>query len=159
MKKIFGLIVSMIITTISFAQSSSIEKITQQYLQIQSALANDNSQKANSLASELSLSISNIKMNDISDKLHPTFMQLQKNLENESRLIASNNDIKQQRKAFASLSKDMITLAKKDKISSSTLYENYCPMKKESWLSNTKEIQNPYFGSTMLDCGKVITSY
>jgi len=36
-----------------------------------------------------------------------------------------------------------------------TLYEDYCPMKKMSWLSESKEIKNPFYGSKMLSCGKV----
>lgn len=36
------------------------------------------------------------------------------------------------------------------------VYYQYCPMKKAYWLSMEKEIKNPYYGSSMLTCGKVI---
>jgi hypothetical protein len=34
----------------------------------------------------------------------------------------------------------------------------YCPMKKASWLSDSKDIRNPYYGANMLDCGSVKTT-
>lgn len=159
MKKILSIFGTSLITTISFAQTKSISNLTQEYLQIQAALSSDNAAKASAAATTFSSAAATIKMGDISSTLHPTFMQYQKALVKDSKSIATSKDIKAQRKAFADLSKSMIALAKKDKISSSTLYEDYCPMKKESWLSSSKDIQNPYFGSSMIDCGKVTTSY
>jgi hypothetical protein len=62
--------------------------------------------------------------------------------------------IDHQREHFETLSTDitdLITLLGTDK----TLYQDYCPMKKVSWLSETKEIKNPFYGSKMLTCGSV----
>jgi hypothetical protein len=50
----------------------------------------------------------------------------------------------------------MTVLAKAVKLSSEPVYQVYCPMKKANWLSSSKEIKNPYFGSAMLTCGKVV---
>ena len=37
------------------------------------------------------------------------------------------------------------------------LYEQFCPMYDggSAWLSMNKEVRNPYYGSSMLNCGKV----
>jgi hypothetical protein len=32
----------------------------------------------------------------------------------------------------------------------------YCPMKKANWLSSSATIKNPYYGNSMLTCGKVV---
>ena len=69
--------------------------------------------------------------------------------------ISETKDIKKQREQFANLSNNMIALAKAMKLSDQPVYETYCPMKKAYWLSNSKTIKNPYFGSSMLTCGKV----
>jgi len=160
MKKIFLAITATItIATMSFAQTKSINNLTAQYLQIKSALANDDAAKASAAATEFSKAVSTIPMKDISATLHPIFMQHQKDLIEESKSIASSKDIKTQRKRFAELSQNMILLAKTDKISSNAIYEAYCPMKKASWLSSEKAIENPYYGAAMLDCGKITTSY
>jgi hypothetical protein len=70
--------------------------------------------------------------------------------------IAESKDLKSQREHFAILSTDMITLAKGSKLSSEPVYQMYCPMKKSNWLSSEKTVKNPYYGSAMLTCGKVV---
>lgn len=158
-KLLFAIATSLLITTITFGQTHSINSVTQHYLEIQTALAKDDAVKAGTAAMEFNKEISNINMNDISSRLHPVFMQNQKALIGNSKDIATTKDIKTQRKVFIALSQNMIALAKTDKISNIILYEDYCPMKKASWLSSEKDIQNPYFGSSMPDCGKVITKH
>ena len=53
----------------------------------------------------------------------------------------------------------MTSLIKVSKLASGTLYIEYCPMANNNegafWLSNEKEIKNPYFGEMMLKCGSV----
>jgi hypothetical protein len=48
----------------------------------------------------------------------------------------------------------MFELVKGLKLNTNTLYEQYCPMKKATWLSESAAIKNPYYGSQMLTCGK-----
>ncbi len=69
--------------------------------------------------------------------------------------LAANSDLKKQREHFAVLSSDMIHLAQDVKLSEEPVYEQYCPMKKASWLSAENKIRNPYFGNSMLSCGSV----
>jgi len=66
--------------------------------------------------------------------------------------------IDHQREHFDVLSKDVIDLIAitgTDK----TLYQDFCPMynnnKGAQWLSASKEIKNPYYGSKMMTCGSV----
>jgi hypothetical protein len=70
--------------------------------------------------------------------------------------ISGTKDIKHQREHFANFSTNMFALAKAVKLTSDPIYEAYCPMKKVNWLSSDKAIKNPYFGSSMLTCGKVV---
>jgi hypothetical protein len=53
----------------------------------------------------------------------------------------------------------MTTLIKSSKLSAGALYLEYCPMANNNegafWLSNEKQIKNPYFGDMMLTCGSV----
>lgn len=73
--------------------------------------------------------------------------------------ISASSDIEQQRSAFSKLSDEMISLVKKSGVTSGEVYVDYCPMamndKGAFWLSNNKEIRNPYFGDKMLTCGEV----
>lgn len=72
--------------------------------------------------------------------------------------IAGTDKVDQQRKAFLTLSKDVITLAKGIKTGRPS-FVTFCPMANEGkggyWLSEAKEIKNPYYGDAMLECGEV----
>ena len=67
--------------------------------------------------------------------------------------VASSTNLADQREAFSGLSNEMTTLIKGGKLSMGMLYLEYCPMANNNagayWLSNEKEIKNPYFGDTM----------
>ena len=69
--------------------------------------------------------------------------------------ISGTKDLKEQRAHFSPLSDNMIVLAKTVKLSAEPVYQQYCPMKKASWLSSQSAVKNPYYGSAMLTCGKV----
>lgn len=69
--------------------------------------------------------------------------------------IAETKDLAKQRDYFANFSANMAAVGKAFKLSDQPVYLQYCPMKKASWLSSEKEIKNPYYGSTMLNCGEV----
>lgn len=70
--------------------------------------------------------------------------------------IASVKDLKKQREYFSAFSDNMAALAKVTKLGHGDIYKAYCPMKKASWLSKESAIKNPYYGSAMLTCGKVV---
>ena len=73
--------------------------------------------------------------------------------------IAKAKSIEEQRMLFVVLSDQMTVLIKDSKLSSGELYVQYCQMANNNegafWLSNEKEIKNPYIGESMLKCGSV----
>jgi len=79
-------------------------------------------------------------------------------LQKHADALAASKDLKSQRNHFSAVSEDIIVLAKTEKLSDAPIYQIYCPMKKSNWLSNEKTIKNPYYGSTMLTCGKVVAT-
>ncbi|MEG2335770.1 DUF3347 domain-containing protein, partial [Chryseobacterium sp.] len=68
--------------------------------------------------------------------------------------MANSDNIKVQRKNFENISNQMIALAKLFKLTDNSVYIQYCPMADAGWLSNESKIINPYYGSSMLSCGK-----
>jgi outer membrane murein-binding lipoprotein Lpp len=72
--------------------------------------------------------------------------------------IGETDDIEAQREAFEALSIALYDLAKEGG-AGITVYKQYCPMafddKGAFWLSNEKQVLNPYFGASMLRCGMV----
>ncbi|RYZ96038.1 MAG: DUF3347 domain-containing protein [Sphingobacteriaceae bacterium] len=75
-----------------------------------------------------------------------------------ARMIAASDNIEEQRKAFLTLSKDIIPLAKGMK-QDKPMYVAFCPMANDGkggfWLSEFEDIKNPYYGDAMLECGEV----
>jgi hypothetical protein len=77
----------------------------------------------------------------------------------EAAKVAASSDLDEQRNSFSALSNEMKVLVKDGKLASGLLYVEYCPMANNNegafWLSNEKQIKNPYFGDAMLTCGSV----
>lgn len=71
--------------------------------------------------------------------------------------ISTSTDVDVQRDQFDMLSASMISLTKATKPGKA--YVQFCPMaaggKGASWLSDKREVRNPYYGDKMLKCGSV----
>ncbi|WP_449440520.1 DUF3347 domain-containing protein [Pedobacter steynii] len=74
--------------------------------------------------------------------------------------IASAKDIANQRKEFTYLSSDVIAMFKHADLKKGSIYVQHCPMANNGdggdWLASEKQIQNPYYGDAMMDCGAVL---
>lgn len=73
--------------------------------------------------------------------------------------ITGSDDIEVQRTAFSQLSDNLYKSIKAYGLGGMTAYYEFCPMAFNDqgayWLSDSKEIRNPYFGDKMLKCGRV----
>lgn len=67
--------------------------------------------------------------------------------------------LEKQRASFKGVSTVMWKVVKGSGQVNQPVYYQYCPMKKAWWLSKEKEIKNPYYGSAMLTCGKVVETH
>lgn len=153
MKKIFLLVafIATVFTQNSLAQDSKTAQPAQllsTYYKLKDALVSSNAASAAANADELVKAINGTDKQTVSDDARA-------NLLKDAGAIAQSKDIKLQREKFANLSNNMFELAKTVKLSADPVYQQFCPMKKASWLSNDKSIKNPYYGSAMLTCGSV----
>ena len=86
-------------------------------------------------------------------------MKIVKNIKEDAEHISDTKDIKHQREHFVTLSKNIYALIKVSKQETPTYYQ-FCPManngKGANWLSKENTVKNPYYGSMMLNCGKVV---
>ncbi|HLW31105.1 MAG TPA: efflux RND transporter periplasmic adaptor subunit [Aequorivita sp.] len=129
------------------------------YMVIEKALVNDNSETPKTAANELLKSIKNVDMTLVNDEPgHSHWMLLEKELRQSASAISKTSDIKEQRDHFSSLSAHLINAIKTFGINKK-VYVDYCPMVNEDsgafWLSTEKEILNPYYGASMLRCGEI----
>lgn len=144
----------MAFVAIAFTQNSFAQEVPKtslllsQYYQVKDALVAGNSALAASGAEAFAKTATSIEAKVNSEI---TISALVKDAGN----ISSTQDIKKQREFFAGFSVNMSALAKAVKLTDQPVYQAYCPMKKAYWLSSDKAIKNPYYGSSMLTCGKV----
>ncbi len=99
-----------------------------------------------------------VDMELLDGELHMIWMDQLKKLNSEIEKIYSSTDIEQQRLSFAAFNAAFYESLKRIGLQHGTVYYQYCPMafndKGAYWLSNKKEIENPYFGEKMLSCGE-----
>ena len=73
--------------------------------------------------------------------------------------IVGSGDIEAQRTAFSALTDNVYKGIKAYGLGTGIAYYDFCPMAFNNqgafWLSDNKEIRNPYFGDKMLTCGSV----
>ena len=161
MKKLLLLVVlfSAITTLHSFAQDSTkttpLSQVLNSYYGIKNALVRTDAITASSKATEFVKAINDVDMKALPEADHNAFMAAQDKLKADAQTIVASNKIEAQRTAFSSLSNNIYILAKAAKLSTATVYQQYCPMKKMYWLSSEAAIKNPYYGNMMLTCGKV----
>jgi hypothetical protein len=126
----------------------SITNLYQNYLNIKTALATDNSDEASKSADVFLKSASLVDYKVLSEGNLDA-------LRSDATKIAESRGIETQRESFTGLSKNMIALAKEFKLADQSVFVQYCPMADASWLSAEREIKNPFYGSSMLSCGSV----
>jgi hypothetical protein len=155
MKRIFFLIAFLAAAFIpkGFAQDSTqqyqLSQLLSQYYNVKDALVSGNGNEASAKAGEFIKIANSIDYKLISEGNINALLK-------DATPISETKDIKVQRVHFANLSNNMVTLAKSLKLTTSPIYQAYCPMKKANWLSSDKAIKNPYYGSAMLTCGEVV---
>lgn len=88
-------------------------------------------------------------------KSEDDFAQKANLLKATEKLSKAANNIEKQRAAFNDVSTIMWKLVKSSDKVNQPVYYQFCPMKKANWLSLEKDIKNPYYGLSMLTCGKV----
>jgi hypothetical protein len=147
-------------TTTGKAQSGfSINGIINNYLQMKNALAKDDSKGAANAGKELFVTLNKVNLSSIDAKLKTNYIDIADDAKEHAEHIGDNSDkIEHQREHFVMLSKDINDLIHAFG-TTQKLYQDFCPMANDGkgaiWISEVKEIKNPFFGSKMSSCGSI----
>jgi hypothetical protein len=141
------------------SSKSPIKEIISGYLQLKNGLGNDNGNDAASGGKAILEAMAKFDSSGLSTPQRKVYDDLADDINDNAEHISENSGhIAHQRQHFDMLSKDMYDLAKTF-AGEPILYKDYCPMynngKGAIWLSETKEIKNPYLGKKMPACGEV----
>jgi Cu(I)/Ag(I) efflux system membrane fusion protein len=129
------------------------------YIQTKEALVKDDFEQVKENAGLLEKNLGKVDMKLLTEaSAHQHWMKVEKEIRITATAIANSEDIKKQRAHFKDLS-TAITSAVQMFGVGQVVYNQYCPMADDNkgayWLSNDKNVLNPYFGSAMLACGSV----
>ncbi len=146
-------------TATTTVQGSSSKDVVAHYLHVKNALAKDDAADAANGGNALMQAFTSYDQTALTEEQKKTFVDISAAAKEHAEHIAKNaGKIEHQREHFAMLSKDMYDFVKAMG-AGQTLYQDHCPMynnnKGANWLSETKEISNPYLGKKMPDCGTV----
>lgn len=137
----------------------SIDEIVSSYLLVKDALVDDNGKEAAAAGTKVSGAIGNVDTASLTIGQKKLYNDLADDIKEHAGHIGANSGkIAHQREHFDMLSNDIYDLVKEFG-TEQTLYKAYCPMynddKGASWITEVKEIKNPYFGKKMLTCGSI----
>jgi len=115
------------------------------YIELKTALVNTNSELAALACDKLMVAYTNS-----GNANEETAKAIEK--------IKNDTNVETQREAFVTVTNSVEEMLE-GALKSGTIYKQFCPMAFNNtggyWLSNSKDIQNPYFGDKMLKCGRV----
>ncbi|XLS27809.1 efflux RND transporter periplasmic adaptor subunit [Flavobacteriaceae bacterium M23B6Z8] len=123
------------------------------YLAMKDALVEGDKKKSKAAAEKLRK-----EMETLSGSYKDELKSYWTSLYNAVSSVENSTSIDVQRSAFQLISDQMIQIVSDFNESPQTLFVQRCPMannnKGAEWLSEEKEIKNPYFGDAMLTCGE-----
>ena len=139
--------------------SASIKEIVEHYLHLKNALANDNTKDAAAAGKEIVIAMGKLDKSLLTAEQKKLYEDVEDDAREHAEHIGENaGNIKHQREHFDILSNDVYDLVKAFG-SGQVLYKDFCPMYNDKkgaiWLSEFKEIKNPYYGKKMLTCGSI----
>ena len=134
-------------------------EVLSSYLTLKNALTNDNDKEAATAATELVKAFKNMDKTALNAEQSQVYTDVEADaIEHAEHIAANAGNIVHQREHFETLSQEVYELVKATGAGQKLYYTN-CPMynsnKGANWLSETKEVKNPYLGQAMSTCGSV----
>ena len=146
-------------TQVDANASKAIRQMIDHYLHIKNELAADNSADAAKAGELLLASIGQLDKSLLTVEQKNIYDQHITSLKDAAQAISEQSgDISAQRQHFSHMSNAAYAMVKAFG-AGRPIYHDHCPMYNDNkggmWLSEMKEVKNPYFGAEMLTCGRV----
>jgi hypothetical protein len=140
-------------------KTSKATAVLNSYLELKNALVADNTEVAATAGKTLFEDLGKFDQSSIAGAQKQEVIDIIEDAREHAEHISENSGkMDHQREHFEMLSKDvedLIAITGTDRV----LYKTFCPMYNEGkggiWLSETKEIKNPYLGGKMMKCGEI----
>ena len=139
--------------------AATIEELVDRYLQIKNALVNDKGAEAANGGKQMEVALRKMDKSLLTAEQKKLYDDIEDGLKEDAEHIGRNGDkIKHQREHFSMMSKEVYELVKAFG-AGRAIYHDHCPMYNDNkgamWLSEIKDVKNPFYGAEMLTCGTV----
>lgn len=138
----------------------ALEPLFKHYFSLKEYLAEDDFENAMKPGKRLKEALGKIDMKLFKGASHEVWMSFENQMEAALEPVNKQKDIEGLRTHFQTISDVLIQFIEQTGPYSDVMYVQHCPMadddKGADWLSLSKEIKNPYFGSMMLRCGETL---
>jgi membrane fusion protein, copper/silver efflux system len=153
--------------TVSTADSGKVDKsvknqlnaVLLRYYELKDAFVKTDAKKSVEQAKRFQTALDKVETTKMTLVQQEFFKKTAEKLRSDASQIQALADVNAQREHFETLSLNLLTLVKTLKFNQEPVYQQFCPMafdnKGAFWLSDEKQIMNPYFGNNMLHCGSV----
>lgn len=150
--------IKMVATTFSNVDpgvAAYMKTLVENYIALKNDLANTNETGAADEAAKIENAMKNFDKSLLTGDQKKVYDDIADELKEHAAHIAKSK-VDHQREHFAMMSKDVYDLVKAFG-AGMTLYHDHCPMYSNGsmWLSETKDINNPFYGDKMMACGSV----
>lgn len=136
---------------------SHIMSLLSHYHALKNALVNEKPAEAKSISQEIVKEFESFDVTTLTADQQSFYGDHAEKLKQEAGNISATTKIDEQRESLPEMTNSLYILAKAYEANEEPLYYQYCPMAFDNaggyWLSDSKEIENPYFGDKMLKCG------
>lgn len=140
-----------------------LNEIIDGYLKIKDALVASLASEARDLSQNLYQKVSSGYDGSLDEVAFKEWLGLRSSIINHLEKIGRIKDLPEIRTQFGKLSNELDRLINQFGLPGRQVFQNYCPMAEKDegaiWISNSKEIRNPYFGTQMLKCGEIRKTY
>ena len=138
--------------------AASLKTVVDQYLHIKNALVTNSGSEAADGGKQVADAMNKVDKSFFSAEQKKIYDGIEDDLKEHAEHIGnSSGDVAHQREHFSMMSEDVYDLVKAFG-GGQTLYHDHCPMANDNkgamWLSEMREIKNPYFGGKMNECVK-----
>lgn len=142
---------------------AQITHLADSYFNLKNELVADNLAESQNQLSGVKKAVAQVDMKLVKDEAHDLWMKILSEIESGIKIMEKAQSLEELRKGFSPLSEGLIEATERFGLNKDVVYKDYCPMafgdEGAYWLSEQKDITNPYFGASMLTCGEVKNTY
>ena len=137
-----------------------LNKLVEIYLELKDALVQGDEDKAATLSKEFYAELQQTEAVQLEGEAREFWQEKQRSLLQHSAMNTNKENLQEMRENFVFLSEAMIKIVSTFGMGNEQIFVDYCPMANSDagayWLSEIREIRNPYYGEAMLTCGEIV---